>query len=628
MIKVEELRKSLITSKGKIEGLDYAKLGFKCGLEIHQQLNVGKLFCGCDFDEDDLVIGKVARELTVSKGETGDIDAAASFEKLKELEIRYSVGKNSSCLVELDEEPPHEVNPRALYAAYQLSMLFDMTIVDMIQFMRKIVIDGSNTTGFQRTALVAMNGRIKTSLGAINLATMCLEEDACKIESKDGSQVKYDLSRLGVPLIELATQPNIKNPEHAKETAETIGLLLRSSEFVKRGLGTIRQDLNVSIENGARVEIKGAQDLENIPNLLRNEVIRQLNLAKVRDYLIKNVDRSLLKLEIVDLSHCFSNSGSKVIKSALSKRGRVLGIRLPGFSGVLGLELNPNRRVGTEVADYAKQVSGVKGLFHSDELPGYGIAVDEVQRVKKELSCSKDDAFIMIADIEKKAKLALKAAFNRVSALFDNIPKEVRQANPDGTTKFLRPMPGSARMYPETDVPYIIPNLSSVKKPKLITEKVKKLVKLGLDENSGKQIIREGYYDFFLQAVSNFKGLKPSFIYSVIISKIKELRRMHPDFNYNLLDEEFFSNLLSNLNEKRISKQSVDDILLKKGLGKPVDFEKYEVLSAHKIEEFVKKIRDRNSKLNFKQAMGEVMKELRGKADGKTIAKIVRKYFK
>lgn len=621
---IKHLKESFVSVK---DDLDYGILGFKCGLEIHQQLNVGKLFCSCDFLENDVVIDKVRRKLTVSKGETGEIDLAASFEKSKDLDIEYDVVKSGSCLVELDEEPPHEVNKNALYAAYQLALLFEMNVVDLIEFMRKIVIDGSNTTGFQRTALVAVNGKVETSLGNVGLASLCLEEDASKIKSKDGSKVNYELSRLGVPLIELATNADIKNPEHARETAEAIGLLLRSSDFVKRGLGTIRQDLNVSIKNGARIEIKGAQDLDNIATLLKFEVVRQLNLLKLKELLDKNVKKDSIKFDLKDLTKVFSKSESKVIKSALSKKGKVLGFKIPGFKGVLGLEINPNRRVGTEISDYAKQASGVKGLFHSDELPAYGIAKEEVELVRKELACSENDAFIIIAEEEDKAKRALEAAFNRVLMLFEGIPKEVRQANPDGTTKFLRPMPGSARMYPETDVPFIIPDLSSVKKPRLISEKINDLINLGLDTDSSKSLIRAGYYNLFLESVKRFKNLKPSFIYSVIFSKVKELKRSNEKFNEDHIDDKFFLELLSYLNDGKISKQSVDEILLKKGLGIDVDLSRYQVMSESEIEKFVKKVYDKNKELNFKQAMGEVMKELRGKADGKLIAKVVKKYF-
>jgi Glu-tRNA(Gln) amidotransferase subunit E-like FAD-binding protein len=257
--------------------MDYEKLGFKCGVEIHQQLETEKLFCSCPSkvhdDNPDLT---VRRRLRAVKGEKGEIDIAASYEEGKDKEFVYEGCSTSSCLVELDEEPPHSVNPEALKIALEISMLVHATIVDHIRFMRKIVIDGSNVSGFQRTALIAVDGSIDTSLGKVTIPTICLEEESAKKIKEGKGEVTYRLDRLGVPLIEIGTDASIKNPEHAKEVAEKIGLVLRSTGKVKRGLGTIRQDVNVSIKGGARTEIKGFQDLRSIPKVIEYEIQRQI----------------------------------------------------------------------------------------------------------------------------------------------------------------------------------------------------------------------------------------------------------------------------------------------------------------------------------------------------------------
>jgi len=255
----------------------YGALGFKCGVEIHQQLETEKLFCRCPstvHDEHPDII--VRRRLRAVKGEQGEIDIAASFEESKEKGFVYEGCSTSSCLVELDEEPPHSVNAEALRIALEIAMLVNATVVDHIRFMRKIVIDGSNVSGFQRTALIAVDGYLDTSLGKVAIPTICLEEESAK-KIKDGkNEATYRLDRLGVPLIEIGTDASIKNPEHAKEVAEKIGLILRSTEKVKRGLGTIRQDVNVSIRGGARTEIKGFQDLRSIPKVIEFEIQRQM----------------------------------------------------------------------------------------------------------------------------------------------------------------------------------------------------------------------------------------------------------------------------------------------------------------------------------------------------------------
>ena len=261
--------------------MDYSKLGFKCGLEIHQQLETHKLFCSCPsiiHDENPAIT--VKRKIRAVAGETGGVDKAAAFEKARGRTFIYEACKTSSCLVELDEEPPHDVNPEALMIAMEIALLLNAKPIDRIQFMRKTVIDGSNVSGFQRTALIATDGYIQTSKGKVAVPTICLEEEAAKKISDNGNEVTYRLDRLGVALVEIATDPSIKDAEHAKECASIIGMIIRSTGKVKRGIGTIRQDVNVSIAGKARVEIKGFQELRSTPLVIENEVKRQIELKE------------------------------------------------------------------------------------------------------------------------------------------------------------------------------------------------------------------------------------------------------------------------------------------------------------------------------------------------------------
>lgn len=257
--------------------MDYDKLNFKAGLEIHQQIEGKKLFCECptvlkDDPHDVLII----RKLRAVAGESGNIDIAAKHEMIKSKEIIYEGYKDINCLVEYDSEPPHELNSDALSVALQVCKLLNCKIVDEVQIMRKTVVDGSNTSGFQRTMLVGYDGFLESSRGKIGIMSVCLEEDAARKIRENKDSIVYRLDRLGIPLIEIATEPNIKNPEHAKEIAEKLGMILRSTGKAKRGLGTIRQDVNVSIKNGNRVEIKGFQDLKHMPKTIEYEVNRQL----------------------------------------------------------------------------------------------------------------------------------------------------------------------------------------------------------------------------------------------------------------------------------------------------------------------------------------------------------------
>src|SRR3989344_5597305 len=273
--------------------IDYSQLGFKCGLEIHQQLEGKKLFCSCPTlnirDSQDI---SFTRRLRAVAGETGEIDVAAAHEMTKGKEIEYVSSSKDTCLVEFDEEPPHQINRDALKVSLEIAFLLNAKILDEIQVMRKTVVDGSNVSGFQRTALIAIDGFIDTSQGRVNIPTICLEEEAAqKIEETDKT-IKYRLDRLGIPLIEIATDASIKSAEHAKEAASTLGMMLRSTGKVKKGLGTIRQDVNLSIKSGARTEIKGFQDLKAMPKVIENEIKRQITEIEDGKKIVKQVRKA------------------------------------------------------------------------------------------------------------------------------------------------------------------------------------------------------------------------------------------------------------------------------------------------------------------------------------------------
>ncbi len=272
----------------------YEKIGFRAGLEIHQQIEVGgKLFCRCPcIIKDDAPDFEFKRNLRVSASELGEMDPAAMYELQKGKYFVYNGYNDSNCLVELDCSPPEELNKNALEISLQVSMLLNAKPVDAVQFMRKIVIDGSNVSGFQRTAVIATNGFIETSLGKVSIPSVCLEEESAKkIEDTESFRV-YNISRMGIPLIEISTSPEIKSPEHAKETAEKIGMVLRSVKGIRRGIGSIRQDVNLSIKGHPRVEIKGFQDLKSIPKVTEFEIKRQLSLKKKRQRLKPEVRKA------------------------------------------------------------------------------------------------------------------------------------------------------------------------------------------------------------------------------------------------------------------------------------------------------------------------------------------------
>lgn len=470
--------------------IDYEKLRFKSGIEIHQQLDTRKLFCNCPSllrkDEPDFV---VKRKLHVVAGESGEVDIAAKHEAEKEKDFVYE-GYDTTCLVELDEEPPHEINKEALKIALQVAVFLNAKIFPITQIMRKMVVDGSNTSGFQRTILIARDGWIVTKTGRVGIESICLEEDAARIiEKKENSSV-YRLDRLGIPLIEIATAPDMKNAEHVKEVALYIGKILRSCK-IKRGIGTIRQDVNVSIKGHPRVEIKGFQD----PKMF-----------------VKTIDL-------------------------------------------------------------------------------------EIERQKNER--------------EKES--------------------QVRRALPDGLTKFLRPMPGAARMYPETDLPLLKISrnfINECKKelPKLREELEEEFKKEGLNEEMIKLLFKRNKIDEFKNLLRLLN--KPKLVAKLILIYPKEisskLGKKFENVDKKLIN--FYGDILINLEKKKISEGDVKDILIK--LVKGESFEnaiKIEKKSLEKVEEKIMKLIKEKPGLSEKAYMGLVMKEFGGKISGKEVSEVIRK---
>jgi Glu-tRNA(Gln) amidotransferase subunit E-like FAD-binding protein len=479
--------------------VDYKKLGFKSGLEIHQQLDTSKLFCNCPsvlrIDEPDF---SVSRRLHAIAGESGEVDIAAAFQATQDKEFVYQGYKDTTCLVELDEEPPHEINQEALKIALQISLLLNCKIQPIAQIMRKTVIDGSNTSGFQRTVMIARDGFVETSFGKVGIEAVYLEEDAARPVSrdKDGKQVVYRLDRLGIPLIEIATNPDIKSPEQAKEVALHIGDILRSCK-VKRGIGTIRQDVNMSIKGGKRVEIKGMQDMKIFLKVLEDEITRQRKLV---------------------------SQGKKV-------------------------------------------------------------------------------------------------------------KMEVRNALPDGSTEFLRPMPGSARMYPETDLPLLKIHRDFINEakrdlPKLRSEEAAELEKKGLNADMIKLLFKQDKlleFKDLLRVIDN-----PQLVAKVLLMYPKEVAKREGislSKTEKLLNFTVLAFVLEAVKKKKISEKDIKGVLERIVKGKErEDAIKVEKVDVKEIENKIRNIIKSKPGLTANAYMGLVMKEFKGKVDGSQAMKTIKKY--
>ncbi|QCS42757.1 Glu-tRNA(Gln) amidotransferase subunit GatE [Natrinema versiforme] len=628
---------------------DYESLGLVAGLEIHQQLDTAtKLFCQCptELREPAESTRSFTRYLHPTRSELGELDDAAVEESKVEREFEY-LAYDTTCLVEEDDEPPHELDEEALETTLEVAQLMDMSPVDQAHVMRKIVVDGSNTTGFQRSSLIATDGEIETSEGTVGIEDMLLEEESAQRVEETDDGVRYSLDRLGIPLVEIGTSPDISSPEQALEAAERIGMLLRSTGKVKRGLGTIRQDVNVSIEEGARVEIKGVQSLDDIDDIVRNEVARQAELVEIRDEL---AEREASVGDVQDVTAVFEETESGVIGGALSSGGSVMAVPLYDFDGIVGREIAPDRRLGTELSDHAKR-HGAGGIFHTDELPAYGVTEEEVAALRDAVGAGEaqsasnsasgeqpragpEDAVAIVAADTEIAESAIEAAAERAETALEGVPEETRGANDDGTTRYLRPLPGAARMYPETDVPPVEPDPSEVPEPELLTAKVDRYQdEYDLGEGLAEQVAYGEYMPLFEDVVAD--GVDPTLAASTLESTLTELRR--DDVPVEKLTREHLEGVLRMVEDGDLPNEGVGALLTalaaepdrtaeeaaeEEGLGGADEDEVREAI-AEVVERNESQVEEEGMQA-FSGLMGECMGALRGKADGDLVSELLR----
>ena len=620
-----------------------AKNRLKVGLEIHQQLDTkNKLFCNCeivDATEHDFTF---KRNLRPTRSEMGSYDQAALFESKKIKIIKYQSSRNSNCLIESDEEPPVEVNTEALEVVLTLCLALHCTVEDELHVMRKIVIDGSNTTGFQRTILVGRDGFLDVEGIRVGVQSICLEEDAARIineqnKDNDESNKIYSLDRLGIPLIEIALEPISNSPTFVTILAQTVGRLLRSTKKVTRGIGSIRQDVNISIDNGPVVEIKGVQQLSQLALIIDYESKRQDGLNQIAKKLTeRNINQSEFIGTVTDVTDLLRNSSSKVLKRILTDDSKIIAFVLHGFNGILSFEPYPGIRLGKELGDLVKSY-GIGGIFHSDELPNYGISIDDVQSISSVLRMNKNDAFILVGGSITLLNTVLFELFNRITKSFSGVVPETRYVRIDGITAFSRPRPGSSRMYPETDIPYISIDDNTMKglsklipQPwDVVIEQISK--KYDINKTLAENIFDSQYFILFEKIISQ-TSISPSFIISKLTEDLVSLER--DGYDTSILTEDVLFYLFMQLNYSRISKESVP-IIIEKLLKKEVDHVEEVIrsfgtdsLTEEFVDDTISRIISENKKVISEKGldavgllMGRCMEILRGKIDGEKVNK-------
>ena len=644
--------------------LDPEGLGFMCGIEVHQQLATGKLHSRQPGELHDITIDtlpedwpKYHRKLRSSSGEGGAVDVAARFEERRNRSFVYCQSPNAG-LIELDEQPPLPHDIDALDISLTVSGMLGAHPVPLLQTMRKTVVDGSNTSGFQRTTLVATSGVLDTESGPVGIDVLCLEEDSArKLTSEltsNGEIVTWNLDRLGIPLIEIATAPDIKTPDHAKQTSIALGRTLRDTRRLKRGLGSIRQDLNVSIMCGDRVEIKGCQDLEWIPKIIRCEMARQLHfyrlanrLRELHDLPLLSNDRrqesasvqddvaKILHLDLVDVSSHFAECDSKRVKEGLGDNSVMLALPLPGFGGMIGTkEFDSDGaqlpRLGRELAGAAK-LAGVAGVYHSDELPAYGIEQEFVDATRQALNGV--DAFVLCLAPQWQAELALESVLNRARLAFERIPQEVRnvvirKGSPeDGTTTPMRPLPGGARMYPETDIPPLSISSERWKNvlnnlPMTRAERRERLGNFDISADQSKQLLSRELDDHF---VSHSGGLPQKAWATMLLENEGDVGLMAlvlASKEEGHVTREGMSTLIQEFSGQNPSMAQLSSKAEELGL-KPADSGDLAEVVEKVIAERLDFVKERGMGA-MGPLMGVVMKECGGAADGKQVSALLR----
>lgn len=622
------------------------KIGLLVGLEIHQQLATGaKLFCRCKPIESDEYPIKFSRKLRITSSELGEFDPSAIFEKSKEKTILYSANPESSCLVEQDDEPPHDLDPNAKETVLIMSSALKSNIFNEIYVMRKLVIDGSNTSGFQRTMLVSMGGSLEVNGKKIGVQSICLEEDAAKLLQDSKETREYSLDRLGVPLVEIALDPVSGTPEEIKNIALTLGRMLRATKRVGRGIGSIRQDVNVSIEGGgAVIEVKGVQKLDQLEKVIEYEAKRQHGLKIIAEKLQTfNIEKITKEKDVKDVSNIFKSCKSKIIQKSLSEGSSIKAMRIKGFSGMFGWEPYPGIRLGKQLGELVR-FFGLGGLFHSDELPNYGIEESEIHEVKNILEIKSNDAFIIVAGNEKKLDIVIESIIKRIEDARNGIPAETRAATITGETVFLRPRPGSSRMYPETDIPPIIVENTEIEQarnkiPRSWEENLMALQKqYELNQQLSAQIFDSEYLDLF-ETICKDKRISPNFVASTLCGTITNLERRGLDSTLLRTGDIFEAFRL--ITDGKIAKESLEMIFesIMSGKSKSIsDAIKSNALNTVEDAE-LHKILDELVKSNFGiikeqglrsmgPLMGLAMKTLRGKVDGQKLNQLLEDKIK
>jgi len=613
----------------------------RVGLEIHQQLATStKLFCPCPIVKSDELPLSFERRLRPTQSELGQIDPAAVFEFNKGRVNLYKWNPESACLVDADEEPPHPPNMEAIETAILMAEVLGSAVVDEVHVMRKLVIDGSNTSGFQRTAIIALGGGLPVDGISVGVQTITVEEDSSRV-LKEGAQAReYALDRLGVPLVEIALDHVVGVPEHVEAVALSLGRSLRSTGRVARGQGTIRQDLNVSLLGGQVVEVKGVQKLNLIAKVVRYEATRQMGLVQIAEE-IKKRGITEVECKTEDATQVMRGTSSPVLKRILQKGGVVTCIAVADFAGLFGLEPFPAIRLGKELAEIAR-TNGLGGVIHSDEFVKQGISEEESVALRALAGYDSNAGLVLVAgEGADRVETVAALVVDRLRKATVGVLGETRAATEEGETRYQRPRPGAARMYPETDIPEIVVSEEWKRKLRMMMpvpwkEKVAAYSKrYSLSEEAALQLYDSDNSKLFEELTAKLR-LEPSVIASILVETPVRLSREGVD--ESKVTPEALTSVLMAVDGERFAKEAAVDVLraIGKGEARDVDDAVSKLgltgMSDEELSKIIDGVLKRNKALihekgdrAFSVLMGEVMKLARGKVDGQKVSELLRR---
>jgi len=518
----------------------YAELGFMSGLEIHQQLKTQKkLFCHCPagiYQKPGQYDAELIRHMRPTLSELGEYDGTALMEFKTKKNITYRIANRTTCTYDVDDTPPFKLNREALEIALEIALLLKTNIVGELHITRKQYLDGSIPTGFQRTAIVGIEGQIPIKNKTVRVIQLSLEEDSCREVSDIGHVRIYTTDRLGIPLIETVTYPDMKTPDEVAEAAHYIRFLTRSTGKVRTGIGAAREDVNVSIQGGTRVEIKGVAHISLIPELTHNEAFRQKSLLEIRkELLFRMPDSRNWKIRSMILNNAVLKNPSEIIREALARKEQLVAVNLPGFQHMLSFFNQPGCTFADEISDRLKVIAGIEkpNMIYADEKEDRN-GSENFEAIRDLLQVQEQDAQILFWGPEADIQTGLETIVERCRLAFAGVPNETRKSMPDGTTLFERVLPGPNRMYPDTDSAPISINQELIDRiqnhlPKGVDQRLQQLQEWQVPPDAFHYLLRNNLIPWLERIALDFK-VEPKFAATLLAHRLKHLQgQVQPD---------------------------------------------------------------------------------------------------